>query len=271
MDQHEDDGFRDLIHKIEKDIGFFGVQYKDKCLKRRFNTRMRRFNMGEDYRAYIKLLEENPSEYEILLKNLTINVTNFFRNWSTFEYMRDQVLPHIFSAKRTGQSIRLWSAGCASGEEPYSLAILAMEVSKKLKMDYRFTVIGTDIDEDSLKNARIGEYDAAALNETPGDLKQNYFSPTPTGFRVNDDVKSYVQFRKEDLFGDKYPRFIDLICCRNVIIYFSREAQQILYAKFHNALVSDGYLILGKTETMMGEKVKLFERVNNRERVYSKK
>ncbi len=130
MDQYITKGFEILLDKIRKDLGFCGDQYKAKCLRRRLNSRMRRHNMEDDYWAYVKFLEQNPDEYALLLKNLTVNVTKFFRNWPVFSYLNDIVLPELIANKIRRSPLRLWSAGCASGEETYSLAILAMEQKK---------------------------------------------------------------------------------------------------------------------------------------------
>lgn len=130
MNENADRGFKILLEMVQKDLGFHGSQYKEKCLKRRFNARMRRHNLEEDYLAYVKYLESNPAEYELLLKSLTINVTKFFRNWPVYAYMQDVVLPELLEKKKGFQTLRVWSAGCASGEEPYSLAILLLELKK---------------------------------------------------------------------------------------------------------------------------------------------
>ena len=271
MDLVKDNGFSKLLERIQVDAGFHGIQYKDKCLKRRIGTRMRWYQIGEDYNAYIKILEEKPEEYEELIKNLTINVTKFFRNWSVFEYIYSEMMPKIFAKKATNSTLKIWSAGCASGEEPYSLAILALEVKKKLNKHIRINVIGTDIDVDSLEHAKIGIYDVDSLEETPQFIRDSYFRKVNNRVEIINEVKEVVQFKKNDLFGDTPPNYIDLVCCRNVIIYFSREAQATLLEKFHSVLADDGYLVLGKTETLLLKQTHLFNRVNNRERIFSKK
>ncbi|OQY29936.1 MAG: hypothetical protein B6244_01365 [Candidatus Cloacimonetes bacterium 4572_55] len=264
-------GFQLLIEKVQKDIGFFGAQYKEKCLKRRFNARMRRHNMEDNYWAYIKYLDQYPDEYEKLLKSLTINVTRFFRNLPVFDFLFKKTLSKMIEEKKPGCSLRIWSAGCASGEETYSLAMIALEQKKKWKSDVNISIVGTDIDVDSLRIARAGIYPESALDETPDLFKTKYFEKIGDNYKVVSSLNRLVRFRQQDLFRDSYPRFNDLICCRNVIIYFSKEAQVQLIEKFIQSLARRGYLILGKTETLNAQFSDVFERVNSRERIFRKK
>ena len=131
-------GFEILLTKVQKELGFSGTQYKEKCLKRRFNSRMRRLDIEDDFWAYIKYLDQHPEEYEFLRKNLTINVTKFFRNWPVFSFLHETIISELLSqAAQSKGSVRIWSAGCASGEEPYSLAILVNEQKKNCLNRYR--------------------------------------------------------------------------------------------------------------------------------------
>ncbi len=271
MEMDQEKGFQVLLSKVQRDLGFHGSQYKERCLKRRFNVRMRRHNMEDDFWAYKKLLEKNKHEYEELLKSLTINVTKFFRNLPVFEFISQSVLPEIFESKSAGQTIRIWSAGCASGEEPYSLAILAHEQKKIFRKPLSIHIIATDIDPECLTQGASGIYEEQAFDETPAQFKEIYFKKIEKKYKVVEEIQNIVKFRKLDLFHDAFPIHVDLICCRNVIIYFSRDAQVELIEGFKKTLTPAGFLVLGKTETMHQQLAHKFERINSRERVFKNK
>ncbi len=266
--------FELLQQKIKRDRGFNCSLYKDKCQKRRIAVRMRA-NKVSSYREYMNILDKNPDEYDKLLDSLTINVTEFFRNPETFDFLYENILPELIAEKRfeAMTSIRIWSAGCAAGEEPYSLAILLKELlSAKKRESYNIKIWGTDIDDASIERARNGVYQAYGTDNLSPNLLSKYFSPGRRGeYILKDEIKKMVDFRKSDLISEMGPTNLDMILCRNVVIYFSRELQERLFLDFLSCLRAGGYLVLGKVETLVGRAVNLFERVNNRERVFRKR
>jgi chemotaxis methyl-accepting protein methylase len=221
---------------------------------------------------YAGILDADPREYDRLVRSLTINVTKFFRNWDTFSAIQQKVVPALW--ERGERELRVWSAGCASGEEPYSLAILMHKHAagqRQLPRLNRVSIVGTDIDAHSLGEAESAAYGETALGDTPAALRRNYFSDAGGLFTLLPEVRRLVKFQCSDLLRARPPfEDIHLIVCRNVVIYFEREAQDALFAEFHRALAPGGFLVLGKVETLLGAARGLFSPVNARERIFRK-
>lgn len=265
----DDAAFAALSRQITRTSGFTLEAYKDKCIRRRIAVRMRACGVHtyDDYRA---LLERSPVEYEHLRDALTINVTRFYRNADTWNLLRRDVLPALLDAPRI--ETRVWSAGCASGEEPYTLAMLAADhLDRAGRSDElpRLTVDATDIDRGSLDRARAACYRPEGLAEMPADLVRSYFEAAGENRRVVDRVRRRVQIRALDLSREPPLRTdYDLILCRNVVIYFDRPMQERLFQTFAESLIPGGYLILGKVETLFGTARDRLTLVDPRERVY---
>jgi len=260
--------FEALTAKIARERGFGCASYKEKCLRRRIAVRMRARGV-HTYAAYADVLDADAHEYELLLDALTINVTKLFRNWETFRAIEAVCVPALWALPDS--ALRIWSAGCASGEEAHSLAILVHRFvadrgeSSRLG---RVCVMGTDIDRASLAAARQGAYVEAAFADTPADLRERYFSPAAPHV-VHDDVRRLVRFERRDLLSDAPPAAdLHLIACRNVLIYFDRDTQEMLFQKFHDALAPGGFLVLGKVETLFGPARARFQAVEPRERIF---
>ena len=259
------------MEKISRESGFRCASYKDKCLRRRIAVRMRAkgaFTANE----YAGVLDTDPREYERLLRSLTVNVTKFFRNAETYHAIEKKVIPELWDSSSNG--LKIWSAGCASGEEPYSIAILMHKHARETKNPDRLQtidILATDIDREVLGEAERAFYAESALVETPRSLRDSYF-PQIAGLRTMiPEVRKLVRFQNDDLLSFNPPMTdIDLIVCRNVIIYFEREAQDRLFAEFHRVLAPGGFLVLGKVETLLGDARSLFEAVNARERIFRK-
>ena len=269
-DHLADAEFAALTQKISRERGFGCASYKEKCLRRRIAVRMRARGV-HTYRDYAAILDGDTREYELLLDALTINVTKLFRNWETFSAIADDVIPDLWPAN--GEHIRCWSAGCASGEEPYSLAILMHREALKRKDEKalaRIMILGTDIDRLSLKAAERGTFGEDAFADTPPAIRRRYFAPKPP-HSLDPSVKALVSFERRDLLHEPTPSGgLDLITCRNVIIYFDRASQELLFQRFYDALVPGGFLVLGKVETLLGPTRNLFVPVNPRERIFRK-
>jgi chemotaxis protein methyltransferase CheR len=264
-----DAGFAELTAKISRDRGFGCASYKDKCLRRRIAVRMRARGV-HTYPDYARVLDSDTAEYDKLLDALTINVTKLFRNWETYSAIAERVVPALWS--RDGAAINVWSAGCSSGEEPYSLAALFHRHAERMRaageLGARLRVLGSDIDARCLVAARVGEFAEADFGDTPPDLRQRYFAPTAP-FTVSAELKRLVQFERRDLLAEAPPPGPHhLICCRNVLIYFDRHTQEQLFEKFHAALAPDGFLVLGKVETLLGAARTRFVAVDGRERIF---
>jgi chemotaxis methyl-accepting protein methylase len=262
--------FLELTRKISDERGFGCASYKEKCLRRRIAVRMRARG-AHTYAEYARILDDDAAEYDRLLDALTINVTKLFRNWDAYASMAANVVPELWG--RQVPDIRVWSAGCSSGDEPYSLAVLFHRhaaVNGMLPQLSRVKILGTDIDKQCLAAAERGQFDEADFTDTPDDLRARYFTQSAP-FTVSPAIRSMVRFERRDLLNQPPPiengRF-DLIVCRNVLIYFDRDTQERLFDSFHDALAPNGFLVLGKVETLLGRARSRFTPVDARERVF---
>jgi len=256
-----------LVKKIARERHFGFDSYKESCLKRRVAVRMRARGVS-NYDEYAELLDRDVAEYEDLLATLTINVTKFYRNKETWDAIAGKVLPTLW--RRRSGHLRCWSAGCASGEEPYTLAMLISERAREVRESPLARVDATDYDRGSLDRALKGEYGEAAFEELPGDLLRRYFTAgTPRS--VVPAIRSMVRFRRHDIIGEAPPNPpYDLIVCRNVLIYFDRDTQQRLVTRFTDHLEAGGYLVLGRAETLFGDVRDRLKLEDARERIYSR-
>ena len=260
--------FQELTRKISVERGFKCASYKEKCLRRRIAVRMRARNV-HTYTDYARILDDDAAEYDRLLDALTINVTKLFRNWDVYASLATNVIPELW--RRDTAEIRVWSAGCSSGEEPYSIAVLFHRfaaASGMLARLSRVRVLGTDIDRQCLSAAERGQFTEGDFSDTPDELRQGYFSTTEP-FTVVAAIRPLVRFERRDLLSDGPPEGShDLIVCRNVLIYFDRDTQERLFETFHASLAPGGFLVLGKVETLLGRARAQFTPVDARERIF---
>lgn len=262
------EGLDALKRKLLAERGFHAELYKEKCLRRRVEVRMRLRGI-ESFPGYIELLDAEPEEYERLMDTLTINVTKFFRNWETWQVIRREIVPKL--ARGMGPT-RIWSAGCASGEEPYSMAMMFREwaAAEGRESDLQtLEILGTDIDRRSLLAAEEGSYQPLSFDEMPDELRDRWFHAGPP-YRIRDELREGVHFARSDVISDPPPGEQSLILCRNVLIYFERSVQERLFRTFYDSLVPGGFLILGRVETLLGLPRSLFRAVSPRERIYQK-
>lgn len=245
--------------------------YKDKCVLRRITLRQRSCG-APTLRAYLKVVSRNPVERGRLVKALTIHVSQFFRNPSTFRAIQESILPDLLAAKRAGggRALRLWSVGCANGEEPYSLAILLLELWGQAMQQYSTTIYATDIDPDSLNRAKEGRYHPHSLANIPNRWRQRYFSQEGHRYQAVSEVRSLVFFKGHNILDPLPFRRIDLVTCRNVLIYMTDALQERVLLSLHEALNPGGFLILGKVEGLTGAARDLLEPVDVAERIYRK-
>jgi len=266
--------FEELKKGVKDLLGFNTDQYKNTYLGRRFNARLRAYNL-DNYHDYWILLKKNNSEQERLLNDLTINVTEFFRDKSVFHFLQRDVLPAIANEK---QKIRVWSAGSSDGKEAYSIAMMFFELLGEQKARSKVRIVATDIDHSCLQRARIGDYfSRKGISQT--DVKKQlsflkkpdqFFDISEDHYQIKPSVKRLVSFQYHDLISGPKKRNFDIIFCRNVVIYFSRSLQEILYMDFYNALNNGGFFVMGKTETLVGKARTVFQPYNSRERIFQK-
>jgi chemotaxis methyl-accepting protein methylase len=275
MDDTEDFSTRGaiapLIAQIERERGVDLSQYRASYVGRRLGTRLRALGLST-YREYSVHLTAQPTEYARLLDALTVNVTDFFRDPPVWDVLRGEVIPEILARKAASghHAVRAWSAGCATGEEPYSIVMSFLAAKGPKPEKLLLSVIATDLDPIALKTAERAEYDIAKIEHIPTAERLRYVSAEQSHFKVNAEVTDKVRFRTLDLFADEPPLALDLILCRNVFIYFTHEQQDRVNGVFHRALARGGYLVLGRTEKMGAGLTKHFEPVSGRERVYRK-
>jgi chemotaxis protein methyltransferase CheR len=268
MRPSEDAAFAALTGKISREAGLSLDAYKDKCLRRRIAVRMRACGV-HTYADYQALLDTNPAEYERLKDAITINVTRFYRNADTWNLLRT-LLHEVCDNDRA--EVRAWSAGCSSGEEAYTLAMLIADHLDREGKPERLglvTVDATDIDRQCLERAQEARYSREALAEIPADLVPRYFENVGDECRVVERVRRRVVVRAQDLSSDPPPRRnYHLILCRNVVIYFGRSTQERVFTAFADALAPGGLLVLGKVETLFGPARDRLTLLDPRERVY---
>lgn len=242
--------------------------YKEKYFLRRVHSRMMRVE-AKTYREYLEILESDPKEINLLVDNLSINVTNFFRDKDLWDKLDQEILP-ILSSDRS-KSIRIWSAGCAIGPEPYSIAILMTDRLKNGNLD-NLHIFATDISQEFLDQALSGVYSEYLLEEINPLKIQTYFKPISQElFQISADIRKKVTFKMHDLRKRPPFRNLDLIMCRNVLIYFSREQSEKLFQRFHSALRPKGYMILGKCELVPTTVRHMFNVVDAKTRIYQRK
>ncbi|WKW11988.1 protein-glutamate O-methyltransferase CheR [Pseudogemmatithrix spongiicola] len=262
--------FKALLEQVARERGFACANYKDGCLRRRVAVRMRARG-SESFAAYAALLRREPDEYERLMDTLTINVTRLYRDADVWDAVADAVLPALWQANPEGLGV--WSAGCASGEELFTLAALLHRHAERTATLPRLRdtqVLGSDIDAASLQAARTGRFAEAAFKEMPAALRDRYFVGTGTRTAVA-ELQALVRVERRDLLMDPPPPMVfDLIACRNMLIYIDREGQERIFRRFHAALAPHGILVLGKVETMLGPARSLFAPVHPRQRIFRK-
>ena len=262
----DESGLQLLLAQVERDRGLSLRSYKDKCLRRRLAVRMRAHGVHR-YEDYAAILARRPDEYDLLVTALAINVTKFFRNPETYAVLREKVVVPLWAG---GAPVRVWSAGCASGEEPFSLSLLFHDVAgpRTASVKGRLRIDATDLDPGALDDLRRASYDRAAVEDLPRSLLERHFSAGPP-FRLDPEVAACVHPRRHDLTREPPPDPpYDLILCRNVVIYFDRALQERLFNAFADALRPGGFLLLGKVETLFGPVRERLTLLDARERLY---
>jgi two-component system, chemotaxis family, CheB/CheR fusion protein len=247
--RESDPDLETLLEYIRDARGFDFTGYKRPSLARRIAKRMSELSM-ESAREYLEHLEANPPEFVELFNAILINVTSFFRDPEAWRYLADEVLPRILSTKQAGEPIRVWSAGCASGEEPYSLAILLAEALEPSDFRQRVKIYATDVDEEALAQGRRGTYEAKALENIPPESVVRWFKQEGEHATLASEIRHSLVFGRQDLVQDPPISRVDLLVCRNTLMYFTSETQSRIVARFHFALEETGFLFLGRSEML---------------------
>jgi two-component system CheB/CheR fusion protein len=246
-----DPDFEALLEYIQRCRSFDFTGYKHSSLIRRVARRMQVVGI-EGYITYIDYLEVHPEEFRLLFDTILINVTAFFRDTPAWETLSEEILPRLVASKRAEEPIRIWSAGCATGEETYSLAMALGETLGPTAYRERVKIYATDVDEAALAKARLANYDTREIQGIPPELLAKYFEPAKGQIRgFQKEFRRSVIFGRHDLIQDAPISRLDLITCRNTLMYFNSETQARILERFHYALNDRGFLFLGKAETLM--------------------
>ncbi len=273
-----DKNLEKILDYLKGKRGFDFSGYRPPMLGRRMGKRLRPTKC-DGFPEYLKYLKKHPEELDELVDVLTINVSRFFRNTLAFDYIADRILPAIVSEKKGSldHSLRVWSAGCATGEEPYSIAILIRELQRKEKLDLATNIFATDIDERVLKRAKKALYPYESIKSMKYRLLKRYFEEKRKRFELIPKIQEMVDFSTFDMISKKgyappesvFGNF-DMIFCKNVLIYFSTRHQDRIFDKLYRSLAKGGYLVLGRAEVPIREYQNRFRKVNECCPIYQK-
>jgi two-component system, chemotaxis family, CheB/CheR fusion protein len=260
--------FEALLAYLKQSRGFDFTAYKRSSLMRRVLVRMQTLGV-KGFAVYLDFLQVDPEEFTRLFNTILINVTSFFRDPPSWEVLRESVIPRLVGQRESTDAIRVWSAGCASGEEAYSVAMLLAEAVGDEAFRERVKIYATDVDEEALNQARHAVYGARTAEDVPAPLLEKYFDRQDDRFIFNKELRRSVIFGRHDLIQDAPISRVDLLICRNCLMYFNTEAQARILARFHFALVPSGVLFLGKAETLLAQSA-TFEPVDIKRRLFIK-
>ncbi|GAA2312866.1 PAS domain-containing protein [Streptomyces kunmingensis] len=264
-----DEELEDLLGFLRDARGFDFTGYKRSSLGRRIRKRMA--DVGTNaYADYRDQLETNADEFHALFNTILINVTSLFRDADTWTYLQREVVPELLDRLGSKDEIRVWSAGCSSGEEAYSLAIMFAEALGIEEALARVKIYGTDVDEEALRDARSGLYAAKSLEPLPAELRDKYFEQNGAQYAFRSDLRRRVIFGRHDITRDAPISRLDLLLCRNALMYFNVEAQTQIIDRFHFALRQGGFLCLGKAEMLLNDADR-FDVVSMRQRIFRRR
>ena len=266
-----EDALKKIFLLLRAQTGHDFSQYKRSTFVRRVERRMA-VHQIDRLDDYVRYLHQTPADVETLFRDLLIGVTSFFRDPQAFGALQEQAIPRLFAGKPTGALIRVWAPGCSTGEEAYSLAILLQERMEELKQSFKLHVFATDIDRRAIETARAGIYPASIAGNVSPERLARFFSQEPDGssYRIQKGIRDRIIFSEQDVIKDSPFSKLDLISCRNLLIYMGGELQKKLIPLFHYALNPGGMLFLGTSETV-GEFVDLFATIDRRSKLYQRR
>ena len=269
--QKTEDALKKIFLLLRAQTGHDFSQYKRSTFGRRVERRMA-VHQIERLDEYVRYLQQTPVDVESLFRDLLIGVTSFFRDPEAFGELEGRAIPRLFAGKPTGALIRVWAPGCSTGEEAYSIAILMQERMEELKQSFKLQVFATDIDSRAIESARTGIYPASIAADISPKRLARFFSQDSEGgsYRIQKSIRDKIIFSEQDLIKDPPFSKLDLISCRNLLIYMGSELQKKLIPLFHYALIPGGMLFLGTSETV-GEFVDLFDSVDRKSKLYIRK
>jgi two-component system, chemotaxis family, CheB/CheR fusion protein len=247
------------------------VDYKLGTIRRRILRRMN-INHSQDLDHYVKLLQRNPQEVEALYRDVLINVTSFFRNPDLFDSLREVVYPKMLADRSSSEPIRIWVPGCSTGEETYSHAISLVEMLTEMRVDIPVQIFGTDLSDNVIQQARAGIYKEGIASEVSEVRLRRFFHKVSNGnYQVSKAIRDICVFARQNVFSDPPFSRMDLISCRNVLIYLSPLLQKKVIAIFHYALKQGGFLLVGNTEGVLGTGAEIFDPVDRKNKIFQKK
>ena len=262
------EGFEEILHYLKETRGFDFTGYKRSSLMRRVDRRMNQVSI-DSYVDYLDVLQANADEFVALFNTILINVTGFFRDAEAWDFLQTDIVPSLLAEHAPDEPLRLWSAGCATGEEAYGLAIVMAEALGPDEFRQRVKIYATDVDEDALGHARLGFYVEKDVQPLGPDLVQRYFDHSGGRYAFRKDLRRAVIFGRNDLVQDAPISRIDLLACRNTLMYFNADTQTKVLDKFHFALSRRGLLFLGKAEMLLSHS-RIFDAVDLKRRVFRK-
>jgi two-component system, chemotaxis family, CheB/CheR fusion protein len=265
---HNDAELENLLTFLQRSRGFNLDSYKRPTLMRQMTKRLQQVGV-EGFTDYVDYLEVHPDEFGHLFNAILINVTSFFRDEAAWDYLKSEIIPRLLAAKQPNAAIRVWSAGVASGQEAYSVAMLLAEALGDAPFRQRVKIYATDVDEEALNLARTASYDEKQIADVPEPLRAKYFERSSTHYVFRKDLRRSIIFGRHDLLQDAPISRVDLLICRNTLMYFNAEAQTRILAHFHYALTDTGFLFLGKSEMLLTH-TNLFTPVDMKLRVFAK-
>lgn len=230
--------------------------YKEKQMKRRIDTLISKHKVT-GYDKFVQIMKEDKTVFDDFVNYLTINVSEFYRNPEQWELMDKEIIPELI--QKFGKNLKIWSAACSTGDEPYSLV---MAFSRHIPLN-QIKIIATDIDKQVIEKAKLGLYNEKSIAAVPADFKKKYFTKVGPSYQISNEIKSRVEFKQHNLLKDTYPDKCDLIVCRNVLIYFTEEAKDEVFRRFNAALKEKGILFIGSTEQIMNYKEINYDRKNS--------
>ena len=230
--------------------------YKEKQMKRRIDTLITKHKI-EGYDKYVAALKTNKELFDEFVSYITINVSEFYRNPEQWKLIETNVFPELI--RKFGKNLKIWSAACSTGDEPYSLV---MALSRHVPLN-NIKIYATDLDKQIIAKAKVGIYNEKSIASVPDDFKKKYFTKVGPSYKISDEIKERVEFKEHNLLKDAYPNDYHLIVCRNVLIYFTEEAKEEVFRKFNRSLASGGVLFIGSTEQIVNYKEIGYERKNS--------
>ncbi len=260
-------GFEEFLKESSHIIGLQWRPFRRRGIRRKIKRRITEIGLFS-FEQYLSRFKESEQEQNYLSKILTVTISRFFRNRDVFHIIERYVIPNLIN-NRKEESLRFWSIGCASGEEPYSLALLWKSSIKKIWPKINFSIIATDIDENMLERAKKGQYKKSSLRELPEEIIRDFFKMENNLFLLDQTIKEAVEFRRHDILREEPYEEMDVVLCRNLAFtYFLKESQKEVLRKIGSVLRRDGYLIIGKDEYLPPQFPSIFIPVFKTEKIY---